>query len=187
MVFYGLLFMGLGVFRFLAQGSYILATMGGGRLDAPVGVVGGMIWYPAIEIFLGITFVGNGLHAMARGLSLVRPSKEGDRFFQYAIALNFVLYIILVVLVEFSLTPGPHPGAPVVTVVMVNGHLLLAFLDEKAQSTPETLTDAYYLSSSVDSKDGTATPNEQTKSFLLDEEESEDKNTEGTPPPQEDV
>jgi hypothetical protein len=105
-------------------------------LDAPVGLVGGLIWYPEFHIVLGITFVGNGLYAMARGLGLFGNS---SRLFQYSIGFNYVLYLVLVVLVEMSLAPGANPGAPIATVVTLNGHVLLAFLEEKARSTPEDI------------------------------------------------
>lgn len=145
LVFYGMLYFGQGMFRFLVQGAYVLSTQGNGRLMPPQKVVAGVIFYPEIHIFLGCFYVLNGLWAIKRGMKGERESTgPSDPWFQRSIGLNYLCYFVLVVMTEMALPDGPNPGAAVVTVVTLNGHLLLAWLDDRAQSTPEVMDDAYF-------------------------------------------
>ena len=132
-VFYSVCFICVGIFRFLMPGAKVLHDLGSGPLDKPFVVVGGPMWFPEIEIALGVTCVLLGVWGCLRGLGMASAE---DGSFGYAVGFNYVLYFVLKVLVQVGYFPagmGPGAAPATISVVFLPGHLILAFLDDKGR------------------------------------------------------
>jgi len=146
LTFYSFMFFAVGIVRFLMPGAKLINDRGSelvnGALLMPKGVPGGPIWFPAIEIFLGVTCVLIGIWGMLRGKGMVN---RDDGSFGAVVGCNYILYFVLKVCVTMGYFPfGMAPGhaASTVAVVFLPGHMILAYLDDKARMhSPPKLED----------------------------------------------
>ena len=136
LLMYSFLFTMTGLFRFLLPGSKVLSTMGSGPLDAPFPVVGGPIWFPEIDITLGVTTILIGIWGILRGMNV---DLSGGPIFGNVVYFNYFLYVLLKVMVQIGYFPGEGPAgaAAMVTIVFLPGHVILAYLDDKAQENED--------------------------------------------------
>lgn len=132
-----------GLVPFLIQGSKVYLdnkdALVDQRLQPPQPVVGQPISYPAMTIAMGCLFTIVGLWGMARGLCL----GGSGRLFQATVMFTYLAYMGSIVLTEFSIN-GASGMASMATVVAVNGHVILMYLDHKASTMPEFIDADYY-------------------------------------------
>lgn len=142
LVFYSTMFLGVGICRFLMPGIKILMDQGGGPLDAPVPVVAGPIVFPEMEIALGCSVSLLGLWGIVRGMGIA----NSGGLFTSLVGFNYVAYLALKVLVEIGWYAPPPAVASSTTIALVflPGHIMLAFLDDKARLAPEQIDPDYY-------------------------------------------
>lgn len=138
----------------LLLGVLVLSEIGSGPLVPPVGVAMFTVTFPEISIFVGVVYIANGVFGFYRAFS--KPSAD-DHIFQFGIAFQYFCTVVLMIIVQIAYLPGGTlaPAAPSRACLTLGAHVLPAFLDYKARSTPENLPDNYYgLSSGAKTEKG---------------------------------
>ena len=87
---------------------------------------------------------------MARGLGL---AENDNRYMQIAVAVAYIAYLGAIVLTEYSIG-GRAVGATTAAVEVMNGHVILSFLDQKAQTMPEEMDEDYFHDDAIVTKFG---------------------------------
>jgi len=168
LVFYSFMYCAHGIFPYLVQGTKIY-------LDfkkvlpvkaPPVNVVRYSITHPEITMGIGAIFTLVGIYGMARGLGL---APNDNRYFQLAVFAAYVAYLAAIVLTEFSIAGQSHM-ATTAGVDLLNGHIILSFLDQKAKTVPEQMDEDYYHDDAIVTK---TLGNERAPLSENDEEEVE--------------
>lgn len=139
----------------LSLGALTLSVVGSGPVNPPVGAAMFTVTFPEISIFVGLVYILNGMFGFYRAFN--RPSAN-DHTFQYGMAFQYFCTVVLMILVQITYLPGGTlaPAAPSRACLTVGIHVLPAFLDFKARSTPDDLGDDYYgLSGGKVLEDGT--------------------------------
>lgn len=146
LLFYSFMYTGHGLFPFLTQGTYIYLLKKDEGLESPltppVMVAGQPITHPEITIATGVLLTLIGMWGMLRGLG--KGSKS--RTFQVIIGFGYLAYICLIVLTEFSAAQPAAAKASMASAVFLNAHVIIAYLDEKASTTPEEMDKNYWES-----------------------------------------
>lgn len=151
--FYSILLFIAG-FTQLALGAYVRSHFGSERLAAPVAVAVYVVSYPGIAIFLGIVQVLCGVWGMLRSHNIGRFTSMD---FQGAMFMAWLLQVVLQAVVQIGILPGPtfSFAAAQVTTVTFGLNLMPAYLDYKAQTLPEDVTE-YYGSGTYSTDDGSS-------------------------------
>ena len=171
--FYSMFYTLHGLFPFLVQGTKIYLDNKDGPfpLAKPVKVVGQPISHPQITIAMGCLFTLVGIWGMARGLGVVG---NGSRLFQGAVFFAYLSYMCLIILTEFSIPGAAANMSSMATVVAVNAHVIVMYLDEKARSMPAEIEEDYYDSDSTKPKDSDmASQQDIAEEEIYEEEEVE--------------
>ena len=140
--FYSFMYTMHGLFPFLVQGIKIHNDNKGAEypLAPPAMVVGQPISHPQITITMGVIFTLVGLWGMARGCGIA----NGSRLFQGAVFFAYLCYMCFIILTEFSIPDPAAAMSSMATVVAVNAHVIVMYLDEKARSMPAEIEEDYY-------------------------------------------
>jgi hypothetical protein len=128
----------------LSFGVLVLSEYGSGPLVPAPGVAMFTVTFPEISIFVGLIYILNGTFGFFRA-TLSYPKGE-DNTFQYGIAFQYFCTVVLMIVVQISYLPGGAlaAAAPSRSCLTLGAHVLPAFLDFKARSTPENLPENYY-------------------------------------------
>ena len=103
-----------------------------------------VVWFPEISVFVGLIYILNGIFGSARSFGMV--FNPNDNTFQMTMAFQYLCTLVLMILTQIAWAPGgvDAAAAPSVACLTLGAHVLPAFLDYKARSTPEVLPSDYY-------------------------------------------
>ena len=145
MSFYMLLLTLVG-FTQLCVGSISLSIAGSGPLgNGPIAVAAYVVFFPEITIFIGLLQLVMGLWGMARRFGYLVGGTD-DNSYQIAMAFTWCCVLSMMVMTQVSWADGGTiaGAAPTIATLTFGIHLLPAFLDFKARSTPDVLPEDYY-------------------------------------------
>jgi len=165
--FYSLLLIIVGLAQ-LMLGSYVLSNFGSGPLpNGAISVAMFVVYFPEISVFVGLVYVLNGLFGLGRYFSVL-PSSPDNHTFQFSIGFQYLCTLVLMIITQFSLSPGAGyaAAAPSVACLTLGAHVLPAFLDYKARTTPDVLSSAYF---GIAPTEKDLTPNEDTDHEMLND------------------
>eukprot|EP00526_Cylindrotheca_closterium_P013822 CAMPEP_0113655098 /NCGR_PEP_ID=MMETSP0017_2-20120614/29511_1 /TAXON_ID=2856 /ORGANISM="Cylindrotheca closterium" /LENGTH=350 /DNA_ID=CAMNT_0000568295 /DNA_START=100 /DNA_END=1152 /DNA_ORIENTATION=+ /assembly_acc=CAM_ASM_000147 len=155
LVIYSFFFAANGIFGYLVPGAKVyLDNEDNLPVKKPIKplvvFVGQPITVPEITLAMGAIFALVGVYGMARGLGL---AQNDNRYFQIAVAVAYIAYLGAVVLTEFSIG-GRVAGAMAAGVEVINCHIILSFLDQKAKTMPEEMDEDYFHDDAIVTKFG---------------------------------
>lgn len=112
-----------------------------------------VVQYPYLSIAVGIAQFLCGFWGFVRSFG-VFVGDENDNYFQYSIALLWLITLTCQDIVQISLLPGGMlaPAAPTFAALSLGLHLMPAFLEYKMRSTPEEMDEAYYFAPESDTQ-----------------------------------
>ena len=145
MSFYMMLLSLVG-FTQLCVGSLSLSIAGSGPLgDGPIAVAAYVVFFPEISIFIGLLQLVMGLWGLARRFGSLVGGAD-DHSYQIAMAFTWCCVLSMMVMTQVSWAAGDTiaGASPTIATLTFGIHLLPAFLDFKARSTPDVLPEDYY-------------------------------------------
>lgn len=109
-----------------------------------IGVAMFVVQFPEISVFVGLVYTLNGIFGFARCYGIMATTT--DHKFQMTMAFQFLCTIFLMIITQVSWAPGGAmaAAAPSIACLTFGAHVLPAFLDFKARTTPEVLPADYY-------------------------------------------
>eukprot|EP00980_Cylindrotheca_fusiformis_P021897 scaffold8740_cov113-Cylindrotheca_fusiformis.AAC.5 len=134
-----------------------------------ISVVGQPITHPEITVANGVLFTLIGMWGMARGFELV---VNDNRYFQLAVGFSYVAYVATIILTEFSIG-GASGMSSTAAVMAINGHIILAYLDQKAGTVPEEMDEDYYHDDAIVTKNFGQEQAQNQSLLVVKEEEIE--------------
>ena len=136
----------LAGFTQLLLGVFVLSTAGTGPLEwGPIAVAMYVVHFPEIAIFVGLVQLIMGLWGLARRFGLLNGGAD-DHSYQIGMAFTWVIVLSMMIMTQISWADGGAlaPAAPTIATLTFGLHLLPAFLDFKARTTPEEIPEDYY-------------------------------------------
>jgi hypothetical protein len=125
-----------------------LSTISKGPIVPAPNVAMFTITYPEISVTVGLVYMLNGLWGVGRAYT-----KPNDDYFPMSLGFQWFLTVALMILTQISYLPLDTMAyaAPTRGCLMLAAHVMPAFLDFKARTTPEVFDNDYYgLDSAVD-------------------------------------
>jgi len=125
----------------MSLGTYVIDKFGNGPLPAPITAAMFVVYFPEINVCVGLMYVANGLWGMLIGLA-----RQMDGYFAISMCIQLVCTLILMVLVQTSYAPGGvmAEAIPTLASLTIGVSLTPIFLDSMARITPEQITHEYY-------------------------------------------
>ncbi|KAL3945396.1 MAG: hypothetical protein SGBAC_000529 [Bacillariaceae sp.] len=175
LVLYSFFYAATGIFGYLVPGAKVYLDNEDNLpvkkpIEPLVIFLGQPITVPEITMAIGVIFALVGIYGMARGLGL---ADNENTYYQVALPVAYIAYLGAIVLTEFSIG-GRAEGAMTAGVELMNGHILLCFLDKKAQTLPEKMDEDYFHDDAIVTKFG-----QEREKRLKKEKEEETVEAEG--------
>lgn len=129
----------------LLLGVYILSAFGNGPLEPPIAVAVYIVHFPELSVLVGLIQLVMGVWGMARRFGVLNGGAD-DHSFQIGMAITWLAVLTMMVMTQVSWAPEGMlaAAAPTIATLVFGLHVITAFLDFKARTTPEEISADYY-------------------------------------------